>query len=336
MMQDIGFIIPFIVGSFLAVNMGASGTAPAFSAAFGSKIIQKKYIPVLFTIFVFAGAFIAGQKVSSTIGNEIIPSELMTLSVTTIVLFAISITLLGCNLLRIPQSTSHTTVFSVSGAALFFQQLQSNKLFFEIIPAWFILPLASFFICYLWGKWTNKADSEIRSKSGAQATTFLVLTSACYVSFSIGTNNVGNIAGPLSALILNISTFPAFEEAFLHAALCFLIVPYFGFGSAILGKGLAKTTGKKIILIYEKEAIVISLVTATLLLLASITKGIPASLVQLNTGAIFGLGIARYGWRKIFFDNTSRMIWLIWLIAPLFSFVLTVFLLLIANGINIL
>jgi sulfate permease len=336
-MNEIGFIIPLIVGAFLAVNMGASGTAPAFSAAFGSRVIRKKYIPILFTIFVFAGAFIAGQKVSATIGKEIIPPELLTISVTTIILLAVSLTLLSCNLLKIPQSTSHTTVFSIAGAALFFQQLESDKLFFEIIPTWFILPIASFFICFGFGKWDKSREKENVEGSKSGMVKFLIFASACYVSFSIGANNIGNIAGPLSSMAVNYPVFSdEIDSVFLFSALCFLIVPYFGFGSAVLGKDLVKTTGKKLILIREKEAIVISVVTATLLLLASVTKGIPASLVQLNTGAIFGLGIARYGWRKIFFDNTTRMIWLIWLIAPLFSFILTIFLLLISRGINIL
>ena len=38
-------LVPFLVAMFLAVNMGGSGTAPAFSAAYGANIIRKSLIP---------------------------------------------------------------------------------------------------------------------------------------------------------------------------------------------------------------------------------------------------------------------------------------------------
>jgi len=37
-----------IIGMFLGVNMGASGTAPSFSAAYGANIIKRLAIPGVF------------------------------------------------------------------------------------------------------------------------------------------------------------------------------------------------------------------------------------------------------------------------------------------------
>jgi sulfate permease len=336
-LNTVALLIPFLVAAFLAVNMGASGTAPAFSAAYGAGVIKKALIPVLFTVFVFAGASLAGHKVSGTIGGEILPAGLMGTAITTIILLSVAITLLFCNLLRIPQSTSHTTVFAVAGCALFYRELESKKLFTEIIPAWFILPITAFAICWLTGKFLIKHSVHSHKKQkGWSFSRIAVVIASCYVAFAIGANNIGNIAGPLVSMIRKQDFIPAeIDPAMLLFMLVFSIVPWFGLGSAFLGKKLVKTTGRKIIIIRERDAVLISAVTATLLLLASVTKGIPTSLVQLNTGAVFGLGIARYGWRKIFFDHTSRMLWIIWFIAPLFAFLLSVFMLLISRAAGI-
>ena len=60
-------LIPFLVAIFLAINMGGSGTAPSFSAAYGANIIRKGLIPGLFGIMVFIGAIVAGKdKVPKT------------------------------------------------------------------------------------------------------------------------------------------------------------------------------------------------------------------------------------------------------------------------------
>ena len=54
-------LVPLLVAMFLALNMGGSGTAPSFSAAFGARLLRKDLIPGLFGTFVFLGAIIAGK-----------------------------------------------------------------------------------------------------------------------------------------------------------------------------------------------------------------------------------------------------------------------------------
>jgi phosphate/sulfate permease len=66
----------------------------------------------------------------------------------------------------------------------------------------------------------------------------------------------------------------------------------------------------------------ISFVTATLLLGASVTKGIPTSLVQLNTFAILALSVSKVGWKATFSKKVVKQFWLIWAIAPLIAFIL--------------
>ncbi len=141
---------------FLAINMGGSGTAPSFSAAYGANVIRRNLIPGLFGIMVFLGAIIAGKETTTTIGKGLLDPEMMTPLIASIILSSVAITLLITNLLGIPQSTSQATVLSVVAPAIYFNTLNSQKLFCEIIPTWFILPIISFIICFLIGKYIYK------------------------------------------------------------------------------------------------------------------------------------------------------------------------------------
>jgi len=59
------------------------------------------------------------------------------------------------------------------------------------------------------------------------------------------------------------------------------------------------------------------------LLGASVTKGIPSSLVQLNTFAILALSTSKLGWKETFSKKAVKQFWLIWLIAPLLAFIIS-------------
>ena len=299
-------LIPFIIAMFLSLNMGGSGTAPSFSAAYGAGLIRKDLIPGLFGIFVFIGAILAGKKVVLTIGKGILPADIMGLTLTTIILLSVSLSLLFANLLKIPQSTSQATVFSLIGPAIFFNKLNTQKLFVEILPTWFILPIISFIITYFIGKYIYNPIKERKLVNFAELSThptlkYLVIFTSLYVSFAIGSNNVANAAGPLASMMSNNLNIAPNSNQFLllMIASTLIIAPCFGIGSSIFGYRVVQTTGKNIIDFGPLGATLISFITGTLLLFASVTRGIPTSLVQLNTGAIIGLGISKVGWKEI-------------------------------------
>ena len=149
----IPFIIPFLIAIFLAINMGGSGTAPAFSAAYGANIIKRNYIPGLFGIAVFVGAIVGGKETAKTIGKGLLDPEMMTFTIVSIILFSVAISLMIANLFGIPQSTSQATVLSVIAPAVYFHSLNTDKLFYEILPTWFIMPIISFVLAFLIGKY---------------------------------------------------------------------------------------------------------------------------------------------------------------------------------------
>ncbi len=327
-------LIPFVIAMFLAITMGGSGTGPAFSASYGANVIRKGAIPGLFGIMVFLGAILAGKGTASTIGKGLLDPEMMTFSTVSIILFSVAISLLIANLSGIPQSTSQSTVLAVVAPALYFHQLNTEKLFFEIIPTWFILPVISFFISLFLGKYIYR---PMRRRGYTMSRAYninmkpvwngLILIMSLYVAFSIGANNVANAAGPIASMTANELNINGDHNFILIMILATLIVaPNFAIGSSIFGHKIVQNTGKEIVLFGKFEAVIIAFVSASLLLSASIFKGIPTSLVQLNVAAILGIGVAKLGPKNIFKKTEVRKFFLMWIISPVISFTLSLFL----------
>jgi len=332
-------LIPFVIALFLAITMGGSGTGPSFSAAYGANVIRKSLIPGLFGIMVFLGAILAGKGTATTVGVELLSPELMTYPVVSIILFSVAISLLIANLAGIPQSTSQSTILSVTAVALYFNALNTDKLLLEIVPTWFILPVISFFVSLAIGKYIykpmRKRGYTLPRAQNANLKPIwdgLLVFMSLYVAFSIGANNVANAAGPIASMTANELNISMDDNFLLIMILSTLIVaPAFGIGSSIFGHKIVKNTGKEIILFGKFEAVIIAFVSASLLLLASITKGIPSSLVQLNVAAILGIGVAKLGVKNIFKKTKVQKFFLMWLIAPIIAFSLSLLLIYLAD-----
>lgn len=331
-------LIPFIIAMALAITMGGSGTGPAFSVAYGSNVIKKSLIPGLFGIMVFLGAILAGKGTANTLGNELLNPDFMNYTLVSIVLFSVTIAMLVANLAGIPQSTSQATVMAITAPALYYNELNSNKLLFEIIPTWFILPIISFALCFLFGKYIyvpmrkrgyllSKAFNESKIVKG------LIILMSLYVAFSIGANNVANASGPIASMTINELGLSNENSNFIIVMILttLVVAPSFGLGSSLFGQKILHNTGKEIILFGKFEAIFIAFITASLLILASVTKGIPSSLVQLNVAGIIGFGVAKLGSKNIFKKTAVNKFFFIWLLSPIISFSLCFFLIWLAD-----
>jgi sulfate permease len=327
-------LLPFIIAMFLAINMGGSGTGPSFSVAYGANVIKRGMIPGLFGIMVFMGAIFAGKNTATTIGKEIIDPALMTYPIVSIILFSVSISLLIANIAGIPQSTSQSTVMAVVAPAVYFNSLNSGKLFLEVVPTWFILPVTAFLISFLAGRFIYKpmrrrglTQSRAQNANLKPIWNGLILVMSFYVAFSIGSNNVANASGPIatmSANELNITGDKNFTIILILSTL--LIAPNFAIGSSIFGNKILENTGKEIVLFGKFEAVIIAFVSGSLLLFASLSKGIPTSLVQLNVAAILGIGVAKLGPNHIFRKTEVRKFFLMWLISPIIAFAMAILL----------
>lgn len=336
-------LIPFLTAMVVAITMGGSGTAPAFSASYGANVMRKSLIPGLFGIMVFVGAFLAGKKTASTMGSGILPSEYMDFTVVSIALFSIAVTMLISNISGIPQSTSQAAVLALAAPALYFNKLDTHNLFVEIIPAWFILPIISYFLSFFAGKYIYQpmrrrglTIQRAQNENKRHIWEVVLVIMALYVSFAIGSNNVANAAGPLYTMTINELHIRESDHIVILMLATLVVAPCFGIGASLFGHKILKNTGKEIILFGKFEAVIIAFISGSLLLLASVVKGIPTSLVQVNVAAILGIGVAKMGHKNIFSKTQVKRFFTMWMIAPVISFLLSLLLIFLADKANLL
>lgn len=313
-------ILLIAVVLFFAINMGASGVAPSFAATYGGRLIKKKRALILFGIFVILGAILLGRNVSVTLGKSLLPKGLINFDVALIILSAACLSLFLANILKIPQSTSQVTVTSIIGAGLYFKHLYWKTILFKILPMWVILPVLSYVLTLFLYKTIyppkhNNLHIYQKIFANERKLKISTLVASCYVAFAIGTNNVANAVGPLfGAGIINI--IPGL----------ILISPLFGIGALVLGKGNLETAGKEIVPLGLISSTLVSFVTATLLIIASIL-GIPQSLVQLNLFSIFAISCIKNGHKCTIDHHITRKTFLIWIITPILSVIISYLLL---------
>lgn len=336
-------LLPILIGLFLAVNMGASGTAPSFAAPHGAGLLRRESIPGLFAIFVLLGAVLGGQKVVRTVAGEIVPVQSMQLTLVSVVLLSIALSLFLANLLRVPQSTSQSTVLALMGSAVYLGNLQTTKLLAWILPTWFVLPLVAFVLTYVFARFfyrplKRSARIDFEQLSLHPFWKYVTIASSCYVAFSIGSNNVANAAGPLSSLIANHFHVGSGEADFALIMLFTTVVvaPWFGIGSSLMGERVMRTTSKEIIHFGPLGASFISVLSASLLLSASVTRGIPTAEVQLSTASIIAIGIVKAGFKETLTQTAVPRVLAVWVVAPVVAFGCSFGLTAVADGLGML
>ncbi|MBI4647637.1 MAG: inorganic phosphate transporter [Bacteroidia bacterium] len=226
------------------------------------------------------------------------------------------------------------------GALIAGNQTAYTKLFFFFFPTWFILPVTAFILCLFVGKFIylpiRKTGITISKKfNNNKWLRLIIICCCCYVAFSLGANNVANASGPLLTMTSNELGVNNENKLLLLLMMnVFIIAPSFGLGSSIFGNKVIQNTGKEIVLFGKLEAAIIAFITASLLLCVSLVKGIPTSLVQLNVASILGIGVAKLGFKNIFKKTEVQKFFLMWLIAPVIAFTLSLLLTVLFNRMN--
>ena len=296
---------------FFAINMGASGIAPTFSAVYGGGLIKKKLAALLFTIFVILGAATLGRGVVKTLSSGILPKELISVDVAIIILASATLSLSLANLLGIPESTSMVTVGAVVGVGLYLQHLQART-FLWLIPLWIGFPIVSFIITFLLYKIIyppRHGNLWLYEKifSNERKLKILAITASCYGAFAVGTNNVANVVGPLvGAKVMDGNTS------------LILIAPLFGLGALFFGKRNIETFGKELVPLGLITSNMVCLVTGSLLILAS-SLGAPFPYVQLNALSIFAVSCIKNGHRVALNHHITRKTFMVWTLTPLLA-----------------
>lgn len=146
-----------VVGFFMAWGIGANDVANAMGTSVGSKALTIRQAIIIAMIFEFAGAYLAGGEVTSTIRKGIIDTayfvdtpELLVYGMISS-LFAAGVWLVVASYLGWPVSTTHSIVGAIVGFAVV--GVSSDAVSWggvaEIVGSWIITPAISGFIAYL-------------------------------------------------------------------------------------------------------------------------------------------------------------------------------------------
>jgi len=150
-------ILAALVGFFMAWGIGANDVANAMGTSVGSKALTIKQAIIIAMIFEFAGAYLAGGEVTSTIRKGIIdasyfadiPEQLVFGMISA--LFAAATWLLIASALGWPVSTTHSIVGAIIGFAAI--GVSTDTVAWGkvggIVGSWVVTPLISGVIAFL-------------------------------------------------------------------------------------------------------------------------------------------------------------------------------------------
>ena len=150
-------MIAAVVGLFMAWGIGANDVANAMGTSVGSKALTIKQAIIIAMIFEFAGAYLAGGEVTSTIRKGIIDASFFVDSPELLVfgmisaLFAAATWLLIASALGWPVSTTHSIVGAIVGFAAVGvspDAVEWSKVT-GIVGSWIITPLISGIIAFV-------------------------------------------------------------------------------------------------------------------------------------------------------------------------------------------
>ncbi|WP_281556485.1 inorganic phosphate transporter [Thalassomonas sp. RHCl1] len=150
-------LIAAAVGFFMAWGIGANDVANAMGTSVGSKALTIKQAIIIAMVFEFAGAYLAGGEVTSTIRKGIIDAsyfvdtpELLVFGMIS-ALFAAATWLLIASILGWPVSTTHSIIGAIIGFAAFGVSPDTvawGKVL-GIVGSWIVTPLISGVIAFI-------------------------------------------------------------------------------------------------------------------------------------------------------------------------------------------
>ena len=220
-------IIAAIVGFFMAWGIGANDVANAMGTSVGSKALTIKQAIIIAMIFEFAGAYLAGGEVTSTIRKGIIdPSffvdtpELLVFGMIAS-LFAAAVWLLVASALGWPVSTTHSIIGAIIGFAAIGVSADAvswNKVI-GIVGSWVITPLIAGTIAFIIFNSAQKLIFDT-DKPLEQARKYV----PCYMFLAGFVLSLVTIKKGLSHVGLNIGS----TEGYIYALLVALLVALAG------------------------------------------------------------------------------------------------------------
>ena len=306
-MVEVLLLVGVAVAAFVGYNIGGATTGPAFGPAVGADVISKAGAAGLMSVFFFIGAGTLGQRVVTTLGEDLVTgASVFTLETSIIVLFFIGGALFVGNFAGVPASTSMTAVGAIAGLGIATNTLDWAVMG-EIAIWWLVAPIIGFWVSGVVGRyfystidrWVaiestdgalfefDRSGTVPRPVLGPNTTRreltggIVVIAIGCLMAFSSGTSNIANAIAPLVAL-----------DSVEMTPMILLGSAAVAVGAFTIARRTLDTLGNDITDLPLTAAIVVAVVSSGIVISLS-AVGIPASFVIIATMSIVGLGWGR-------------------------------------------
>ena len=306
-MVEVLLLVGVAVAAFVGYNIGGATTGPAFGPAVGADVLSKAGAAGLMSVFFFIGAGTLGQRVVTTLGEDLVTgANVFTLETSIIVLFFIGGALFVGNFAGVPASTSMTAVGAIAGLGIATDTLDWAVMG-EIAIWWLVAPIIGFWVSGVVGRyfystidrWVaiestdgalfefDRSGTVPRPVLGPNTTRreltggIVVIAIGCLMAFSSGTSNIANAIAPLVAL-----------DSVEMTPMILLGSAAVAVGAFTIARRTLDTLGNDITDLPLTAAIVVAVVSSGIVISLS-AVGIPASFVIIATMSIVGLGWGR-------------------------------------------
>lgn len=301
-----------LAGLLMGWTLGANDTASVFGLAITSQIVRARTALLLTAAFVIVGAVLQGYggiQTYGSLGEQSIHSAF-------IVTIAPALVILVTATIGLPISTTQAVVGAITGLSLL-QGSTNWPVLAQLGASWAIAPVGTLVFSFLlyvvlgraFERWlTGLSSYEILLKVG-----FIVVGS--YGAYSLGANNVANVAGVWVQSGLMTPT----------------VGVWFGSLSIALGvltysRRVIETVGHKLAELDPFSAF-IAMLSSALTLHIYATMGVPVSASQVIVGAVLGIGLVK-GAQTVRRKTVLNIIFA-WFAIPIITAVLTIVLMLI-------
>lgn len=235
----------------------------------------------------FLGPFLFGVVVAKTIGEDIVQSSVLTLSVIAAALIGAIIWNLVTWFFGIPGSSSHALIGGMVGAVLMGAGISALKFagLNKVLIALFASPLIGFMVGFI----VTRIIYFLARGATPGINTFFKrgqLVTALAMAFSHGTNDAQKTMGIITMSLVIGGVLPAFQVPTWVIAVSAAAI---ALGTSLGGWRLIRTLGGKFYKIRPVHSFSTQLSSAVVILSASLF-GVPVSTSQVVSSAIIGVG----------------------------------------------
>ena len=273
-------VLLLISGFYVGWNIGANDAGNCIGTAVGSGLMRYRRAVLLVSGSAVLGAILQGGSVMKTLGKGIVSAELSVTGVV-IALLCSGAFVTVATILRLPVSTSQVIVGGVAGIGLAIGADLNTGTIASIAEVWVLCPILTALIAMAIYSLSRLFLRRLSSNSFWQRLPHLLLvSSACYLAFSLGANHVGTAMGPITNLNLGISRLWISVLGGVAMAT----------GTLTFGHRVTQTVGGGITQLDAVSAYSAQLSAALAVHFFSL-YGIPVSTSQAVVGAVLGVGL---------------------------------------------